>query len=420
MNFQHPVTPLAWSTITLVAAVACGGPVTEQTGDWVVERDTIGDTVVVRTLSGSVWDAPMELRVDLSIGVLDGDPTLMFGKVLEMAVDAEGGIYAFDYMVPALRFFDADGNYVRTLGRDGAGPGEYRSTVHGVAVRSDGRVVMGDFSNRRINVFNPDGTPSADWPIESNMFANNSLVLDHRDHVFLKVLWQGGDPRSTIGFQHYDASGSVIDTLAPPVISGEPTDAEATFAPMKVWTLSPQAVIIVGVSDRYAIELRRLDGTVTRIERLATPVSVKPEERAELEALANWARRRRGRTLTLRGGTTLKSAGGSNDVPAISTTKPFYRALLGGEQGRIWVHRHVTAEKVDVVTEPDPSLPPPRTWQEPTVYDVFEADGTYLGEVHIPSNMSPEVFRGDTVWGTQRGEFDEQYLVRAVIAERTL
>jgi len=46
------------------------------------------------------------------------------------------------------------------------------------------------------------------------------------------------------------------------------------------------------------------------------------------------------------------------------------------------------------------------------VYDVFEADGTFLGSVRLPARVTLYRFRGDRVWGVRRGEFDESYVVR--------
>jgi hypothetical protein len=88
------------------------------------------------------------------------------------------------------------------------------------------------------------------------------------------------------------------------------------------------------------------------------------------------------------------------------------RTLYVGERGRIWVHRHVPALPVDTEPEPRPDRPPPLGWREPTVFDVFAADGTYLGEVHVPDLTDVQVFRGDTLWGIRRGDPDEQYVVR--------
>ena len=108
------------------------------------------------------------------------------------------------------------------------------------------------------------------------------------------------------------------------------------------------------------------------------------------------------------------SAGG----PALTCTerKPPYRALRVGERGRIWVHRHTVAEQVEGEQAVDPNRPPPITWREPIVFDVFEPDGTYLGAVHLPPRTRAYVFRGDTVWGIRTGELDEQYVVRLAVS----
>ena len=246
MRFSHTLPKLLGPTIAILVSAACSGLAPERPGDWVVERDTIGDTIVVRTLGGSVWGTPMELEIDLSIGTLEGDSTLMFGFIQQIAVDADGGIYVFDGHVPALRYFNARGEYVRTLGREGAGPGEYRDMALGLAVRSDGRVVMRDPRNARLNVYAPDGTPMPHWPVASGLYVDNAMVLDHRDHVFLKITLGEAEPNRPwpIGLLHYDASGRLVDTIPPPAIAGEPTDAGGRFLPSKIWALSPPEMMV--------------------------------------------------------------------------------------------------------------------------------------------------------------------------------
>ena len=46
------------------------------------------------------------------------------------------------------------------------------------------------------------------------------------------------------------------------------------------------------------------------------------------------------------------------------------------------------------------------------MFDVFEPDGAYLGEVRVPPRTNPLVFQRDRVWGLQSGEFGETYVVR--------
>ena len=55
---------------------------------------------------------------------------------------------------------------------------------------------------------------------------------------------------------------------------------------------------------------------------------------------------------------------------------------------------------------------PPQTWREPAVYDVFEADGVYLGAVRLPPRTAIHWFGREYLWGISGGEMDENYVVR--------
>ncbi|HRP09268.1 MAG TPA: hypothetical protein PLL69_12355, partial [Gemmatimonadales bacterium] len=52
------------------------------------------------------------------------------------------------------------------------------------------------------------------------------------------------------------------------------------------------------------------------------------------------------------------------------------------------------------------------TWRRTYAWDVFEEDGTFLGRVRLPGRAMVADARGDTIWAIDRGEMDEQYVVR--------
>ena len=380
----------------------CDRSRSQKLGDWFFEREALNGVITVKTLSGSVWGKPATVIEDLAIGVLEGADELMFGRILEMAADAEGGIYVFDMQVPALRYYDSTGQYVRTLGGNGSGPGEYRNQILGLGVRSDGRIVLRDPRNARLNIYQPDGSPLTHWPVASGLYTSQAMVLDTADHVYLKVLMespQNGKPWK-IGLLHLNAQGEVMDTIPEPQINGEPSIDSWLFSSKKVWTLSPQKDILVGVSSAYRFEIRKPDGSVVGVERKFEPVKLWPEEHAAHEARNAWVKKTQGQFI-------------SSEIPPVPHTKPAFRGMIAGERGRIWVHRYTAAVRVEEdPTKRRPDGPPPILWREPDVYDVFESDGTYLGEVPIPLGTSIYVFRGDTLWGVRRGELDESYVVR--------
>jgi sugar lactone lactonase YvrE len=73
-----------------------------------------------------------------------------------LAIDAKGRLYVLDQGNNRVQVLDADGKYLRTIGRQGQGPGEFfmPSTI---AFNSQGVLFVGESNGARIQAFNPDG-----------------------------------------------------------------------------------------------------------------------------------------------------------------------------------------------------------------------------------------------------------------------
>ena len=395
--------------LLLLSLAACEAPADGGPGEWQAERETVDGVEVVRTVSGSVWAEPMELVEEISIGVLDGDEAYMFGRIHEVAPDGRGGVYVFDGLAPALRHYDADGRYVRTLGGPGEGPGEYGDAVLGMGRLSDGRLVLRDARNGRFNMYDPDGSPAGQWTLASGLFTNRATYIDTADHIYARILTGPVEPDTPwpIGLLHLSPDGEILDTIPSPPFAGEPTGAGGAMIPSKYWDLHPHGYMVVGVSDRYAVELRKPEGTL-RIEKPGDRIQLHPEERAEREAQRAYRIEQQGQFMT------------SQPLPT-PRIKPYFRNIYAGEDGTVWVlvHREASPrERRPEDDERDPDGPPLSLWSEPTVFEVFEADGTFLGEVHVPPRTTLYTYSLDEVWAGRRGEFDEVYLVRMRLEPR--
>ena len=399
-------------SLRFIAACVLGACACRSGNEGRSERIVVGDTTIVRTLEGSVWSDSAGLEEELSIGTLNGPPEYEFGQVGDVAVDANGGVYVFDGQVPALRYFDATGRHVRTLGGKGSGPGEYQDASLGVVIRHrDGRVVMRDPRNARLNIYAPDGSPLPPVLVTSGLFTAQATTLDTANHLYLRIM-TGRPERNKpwpIALLHLDDQGRIVDTLVPPIMADEPLDLGGTmFARTKHWAFSPSGGFVVALSDRYRIEHFRPDGNVLRIERDVPPVAIAPEEKAELEAMNDWRYRTQGQFMT-------------SDKPTVPDVKGVIRGLAVGEDGRIWVRRYAPAEKGDSVpgfAREGQEAPPTRFWHEPNVHDVFEPDGTFLGSVRMPPRTGLSVMRGDQVWGVREGPEGENQVVRFRIVSR--
>jgi len=416
----HPV--LLW---TALAIGACNGARPPAVESWVAERDTVGETIVVRTVSGSVWGGPVDMVEDLSIGALDGPEEVVFTWIGAVAADRDGRIYVFDWSLPALRCFDADGRYLRTLGREGAGPGEYgkwsnmffqlhqlpgqqrelAAFAGALTVGDDDTIVLADLGNSRLNRYRPDGSFVESWPLTGGFYSLQGIAVDTAGRTYVSIAARPVMPSEAlaVAYLRLDAHGDPLDTIAVPTLEGEPrARALGPTDPSKAHAVSPLGHIVVGVNDYYAFEVRRPEGPTVRIEKVHEPIPFGADERAEWRSVAEWLRQH-------------DHPGQIND-PA--DAKLAYRSFLTDQQGRVWVRLHVAARKDETieVTSRERGGPPLISWVEPAVYDVFEPDGTYLGQVRFPWRTVPLLIRGDTAWGVRLGDFGEQYVVRLVMA----
>ena len=72
-------------------------------------------------------------------------------------MDSDGNLYVTDMLNARIEVFDADGNFIRTFGKRGDGPG-YFAMPKSVAIDRDGHVWVTDSMQNRVQVFSPEGT----------------------------------------------------------------------------------------------------------------------------------------------------------------------------------------------------------------------------------------------------------------------
>ena len=426
---MNRILAMAAFTATIGAGCSDGGDGASRGADWTTVIDTVGDTVVVRTVGGSEPSGVHSLVAEVSIGELEGADEYTFGAINEVEVASDGRIYVFDRQVPALREYDTNGKYVRTLGRKGAGPGEY-TQANGVAVHADGRVVLWDAGTAHINVYGRDGTFLTSWalPGGSGFYTSGALFSDTAGNTYART--RIADPPKTsapearmfgtTGLVKWNREGQIVDSLRPPPTTLQPQSLVASangatavyslpFSPSNVWAWSPHGYFVSAETNRYAVTLSPPSGEIRRIERQVPVVPVSDEERADSEEQV---------TASLR----MTVPGWRWNGPAIPATKPFIRGILPADDGRLWVSVAQPGERV-----PASELPPPPTvqvgtvdprqrpvakWRDPVAYDVFEPDGRYLGRVAAPAKTTFKAMRGDHVWAVTRDSLDVQQVVR--------
>jgi hypothetical protein len=404
-----------WLGFGIQACVSDGGG---GAGGWEAAVDTIGDTVVVRTVSGSVWGDTATLVPEVSIGMLEGPDEYLIGNPRSFAVNSEGMIYLLDRQIPVIRMYGPDGDFIRNIGREGGGPGEYKSPG-AIAVLRDDRLIVRDPENGRVSLYSAEGEYLEQLRYPGGFNTSRRLYTDTAGYAYSMVLLNYGTaPWDWIfGLARIDPAQGILDTVAAPIWDYEPPQITASregssssdnvpFSPEASWSFSPLGYMIGGVSTDYRIDLYRMNEPVLRIERAWTPIAVKSEEAAE---------QRRERTANMQ----RQYSGWKWNGPAVPDTKPPFTGLFASAEGNIWVQ--LSQEGYATITEAEARAEEQRTnrpqvrFTEPAAYDVFSPDGTYLGHVQAPRSFRtrPEpVVRGDFVWAVTRDELDVARLAR--------
>ncbi len=91
----------------------------------------------------------------LSVGVEDGDTVEMFSGAYTALLLADGSLAVANNGSHEIRIFDSAGQHLRTLGRGGSGPGEYRGYLT-VYQGDDGRLAVFDAATQRVTSYSDD------------------------------------------------------------------------------------------------------------------------------------------------------------------------------------------------------------------------------------------------------------------------
>jgi DNA-binding beta-propeller fold protein YncE len=105
-----------------------------------------------------------------------------FNHPADAAVAQNGDIYVADgYGNSTVHVFSSNGELKRTWGRPGTGPGEF-TTPHAVRIHPDGRVLVADRENNRLQVFTPEGEFLAAW---GDFFHPMDIYIDPSGMIFV-------------------------------------------------------------------------------------------------------------------------------------------------------------------------------------------------------------------------------------------
>lgn len=393
------------STVALLATAGCGAG---DRADAFAVRDSAGIRIAESAApawpEGGGWRVAPEPAV--RIGALEGDEAYQLFRVSQALRLADGRIVVVNSGVPDIRYYDADGRHLKTVGREGSGPGEFREISRAYRLTGDSLLVVG-FD--RVSVFDAAGefvrSRPSPVPLITGRFGDGSFLLTG----FAAGVdpYRLGHVRDSTALIRLDRDGSSRDTIA--IVPGkERYRAEYAngISAMDAPFGRPRSIAIHGThiytgdgADFTITVLDPLGRHIASYRRSHTPRPVTSDDIARLEerlrgiydsgARRPWINR------------VLREWSYPDRWPA-------YDRILAGTDGTLWV-RH-DSEAGPFAADSD----------RPAAWSVFDADGRWLGVVETPTGLDVSEFGADYVLGVARDELDIEYLELYMLDKTTL
>lgn len=313
----------------------------------------------------SIANAPL-------LEIADDDPggEIRLAEAVHVTRLPDGGVLVSDRGLHALRFFDAQGAFVRAVGRKGTGPGEfeYIASPH----RCGDSLFVEDIASSRMSVHALDGSPMRAMPVAA--FAGGTDPFHsacNSDGLFVHHGWYPFVEESVLGRQRapvpvWLASATGERRVELGDVPGPEFTAYGYGAGPALLGRTPQLAIgrravYVGSADSGVVQVFTLTGEPAGVRRLPGPPRRVTD--ADLE---------RAKRLDSMGQSALQQRQTREEwaLDTPPTTLPAYDAMLVDHDDHLWVRRH------------------PSAGEDLAEWIVFAPDGAHIATVRLPALLT--------------------------------
>ena len=355
------------------------------------------------------------LRPELVIAD-EGRPETAFARIDRLAVDSRGHIYVPQRLDPSVRVFDANGRFLRYIGRRGRGPGEFEG-LETIGLRGDSLWTF-DRALQRLTLFTPSGEYARavsvaaaalprdvyarpvvlGWPSDNSMlvyFATRPDVLarsrTEQREAFVDVappatmrdsMWLDAD-HGVYGIPQPSGRAQRPGTVPADILGFQPFPADALLRVASrgggVLVVDRPAAATSGPDSFGLIRLRTVSDTIFARSVSYVPVRLPQEVRDSALSSATAELREIFQGHSDRG---VRSA--IEERLYLPANYPPVIDAVAGEDGSSWIQLR-TASHTQA------------TWY------VFDDRGHVRWRVEIPLNLRPLAVDGERVWAVHSG-----------------
>jgi hypothetical protein len=310
-----------------------------------------------------------DLVTELSLGGPEAEGDGILVRPIECQLDSQGNIYIMDWREVAIKAFNPDGNYLRTVSKKGQGPGEFDIPAYFRIVND--HIYLLDSRQRKFSLltlkgeylkgFKIEGFPSAlDVAPDGNVYYSQMLNPEvelgesmqkiKTSFALLKTGAKGGERNKLGEFRGRVQRKRMTKSSSGQVGMVSYTSREAYTTS---WFVGPQGKVYLGYNRDYNLEVRDEKwNTLLKFGRDFTP-----------QFHPNYSSER----------------GHPEFYPAFSDWRKFF-----DDKGNLWLEQYPIQDGED------------------HAFDVFSSDGIYMRKVIVPEVLS--AVNGDTAYGFTRDE----------------
>lgn len=322
-----------------------------------------GVTVVKNPKEPIYGEDIFSLEEELSIGE-EGGEDYMFSQIRNVAVDEDDRIYVLDSKESHIKIFDGNGNYIKTIGRKGQGPGEM-GIPSNVFITTQNEVMVTDQRNRRLTFFSLKGEFIKS--IATISVRLSQTKVDSKGNIIGKETVREKESQKH-ELRKFDSDLNFLCSFD----SSPSQDIRSInpFMPSLSWDIAKNDQIVCGWPKTYEIKIFDPEGNLTRkIEKDYDPLEITEEEIERIGKVP----------------------------PTMKLSIPKYHAaywrLMVDDESRIFC---MTLEKVKDGSD--------------RYYDVFDSEGKYIAKIPLKTRL--QVFKKSKLYTIEEDEEGYQIVKR--------
>jgi hypothetical protein len=305
------------------------------------------------------------LEEELSIGVAEGAEEYMFQDAREVVVDNSERIFVSDLRGVHIKVFDESGNFLKTIGRTGQGPGEFGQVTH-IQITPRKELMVYDRRAFKLTFFSLEGDYIRTVPLKGIQALR--IKENSKGNYFVSTVeFQGQYGTNTFRVatevKEYGSDFAFIKTIA----KDKFRNANVPLRHDMLARFPSIDLLICGYKDSYELQIINLEGEIVRkVLKDHSPIEISEEEK------------------------TKRKLPKSNELAKYF---PAFQDFSVDEKGRIYVQlfeRQMDGDKF--------------------YYDVFGPESRYITKVRL--NALPQYWKNNKMYSIKKDEEGFQVVKR--------